>query len=233
MRSAILKLQPAMTNFCEYTPLLVNYRDSLCTNVSEPCLDLQISNFDHVVLITHKEVLARIPPTDIVSYIMLPEPLSVRNAMNTISEISYVNSSTYAYSFTFNLIGAYSMNKNFLVDHICITCDRIGDLKLAVFSHIHNVLTSFCYGTLDHVHNSMKLNSGLVAILQPTNEILSMLDCSNLARIESDFSHPLCLSQHMLHLDATYLYFTYICKPSCILYTLIYCHGHISICSTY
>ena len=34
--------------------------------------------------------------------------------------------------FTFNLIGAYSMNEIFMVDHICITCDRLAELKPVV-----------------------------------------------------------------------------------------------------
>ena len=68
-------------------------------------------NFDHVVLITHKDILSRIPPADIVYYTMLDEPMSMRCAMNKISELSCLNSSTYAYTFTFNLIGDYSMNE--------------------------------------------------------------------------------------------------------------------------
>lgn len=37
----------------------------------------------------------------------------------------------------------------------------------------------------------------------------------------------------MLHLYATDVYFTYICKLSCILYAVSHGHDHISICSTY
>ena len=66
---------------------------------------------------------------------MLNEPMSMSCAMDKISEISCLNSSTYSPCFTFNLIGEYSMHENFLVDHICITCDRIVELKHAVFSH--------------------------------------------------------------------------------------------------
>jgi hypothetical protein len=43
----------------------------------------------------------------------------------------------------FNLIGEYSMNDTFLVNHISITCDRIAELKLVVFSHICNVSECF------------------------------------------------------------------------------------------
>jgi hypothetical protein len=75
----------AMDNICESTPLLVPSSDLSYTNVSAPCDNLHISNFDHVVVLTHKEVLARIPSNDIMYSIMLKEPLSLRFAMNKIS----------------------------------------------------------------------------------------------------------------------------------------------------
>ena len=99
--------------------------DLTSTEITAPCDNLPSSNFNHVVLMTHKEVLARIPPADIVYSIVLNEPMSISCAMDKISEILYLNCSTYAPCFTFNLIGEYSMSDNFMVDHICITCDRI------------------------------------------------------------------------------------------------------------
>jgi hypothetical protein len=128
------------------TPLLVPSSDLSCTNVSAPCDNLHISNFYHVVVLTHKEVLARILSNEIVYSIMLNEPLSLSCVMNKISEISYLNSSTHAYCFTFNLVGEYSMSDDFMVDHICITCDRIAELKLAVFSNICIVSKCFFFG---------------------------------------------------------------------------------------
>jgi hypothetical protein len=114
-----LEPQPgAMDNICESTPLLVPSSDLSYTNILAPCHNLHILNFGHVVVLTPKEVLARIPSNDIVYSIMLKEPLSLRCAMNKIFDISYLNSSTHAYCFIFNLIGEYSMNDNFLVDHI-------------------------------------------------------------------------------------------------------------------
>jgi hypothetical protein len=180
-----LELQPATIEFCESIPLLDHSCDLPCTIISVPCARLKISNFDHVVLITHKEVLARIPYVDIVCSIMLNKPINLSCAMNKISEISYLNSNTHAYCFTFNLIGEYSINSNFLVDHICITCDRIMELKLAVFSPICYVSQSFCVGIVDHVRDNKKINYVLVDILQPTKIILPMLDYCNPARIDS------------------------------------------------
>src|SRR4051812_43520938 len=55
-----LELQPTSTTFCESIPLLLPPCDLLCNNVTSPCDSLPNSHFDHVVLITHKEILARI-----------------------------------------------------------------------------------------------------------------------------------------------------------------------------
>jgi hypothetical protein len=157
-----------MDNLCESTPLMVPSSDLSCINVSAPCDSSHILNFDHVVVLTHKEVLARIPSNEIVYSIMLNEHLSLSCVMNKISEISYLNSCTHAYCFMFHLIGEYSMNDNFLVDQICITRDRINELKLAVFNPICYVSQSFCVGIVDHVRDSMQINYFLVDILQPT-----------------------------------------------------------------
>lgn len=208
--------------------MLVTLHDLTCPHTSEPCDELQILNFDHVVLITHKEVLARIPPDDIVLYIMLAEPMSMHSAMNKISELSCLNSSTYAYTFTFNLIGEYSTNENFMVDHLCITCDKISELKVVVFSHICYMPTCFCCETLDKFQDIM-MHSVLVDILQPTKIISCLLDCSNVAKSGSDLSYNLYLSQHMLHLYAPESCFTYICKLSCILYDVNNGHDRIPI----
>jgi hypothetical protein len=77
-----LELQPAMGNLCESTPLLVPSCDLSCTTVSAPCDTLLNSKFDHVVLMTHNEVLARIPHVHIVYSIMLNKPINLSCAMN-------------------------------------------------------------------------------------------------------------------------------------------------------
>jgi hypothetical protein len=71
-----LEVQPTRTTkFCESTPFLISSCDLICTHT-------------YVVLITHKEVLARIAPSNIVYYIMLDEPMSMQCAMDKIAEIS-------------------------------------------------------------------------------------------------------------------------------------------------
>ena len=133
----------------------------------------------------------------------------------------------------FNLIGDYSMDEKFLVDHICITSDKIAELKIAACSSICYVMKSFCCGIVHNFHDCMNIDSVLVDILQPTKVILQMLDCFNSYTIKSDLTYPLCLSQHMLHFNAIDKRFTYICKLSCILYTLSYGHDSIPISNTY
>jgi hypothetical protein len=92
------------------------------------------------------------------------------------------------------------------------------ELKIVVFSPICYVSQSFCVLIVDHVRDSKNINYILVDILQPTKIIIPMLDYCNPDRIESHFSYPLCLSQHMLHLFATdYMNITNICNFSCIL----------------
>ena len=126
---ADLELHHANSKFFEHTNLLADSCDLHDIYIHDPCANFPISTFEHVVLITHKEVLAKIPPVDIAYSIMLNEPITVQCAMNTISAILYVNSSTFTSCFTLNLVGNYGMNEIFMVDHVCITCDTIAELK--------------------------------------------------------------------------------------------------------
>jgi hypothetical protein len=77
-----------------------------------------------------------------------------------------------------------------MVDHICITCDRIAELKLAVFRDICNVSKCFCSRTTIHFQDSM-MYSGLLDMFLPTKH--DMLDCS-IASLQSNFLYLLCLS---------------------------------------
>ena len=111
---------------------------------------------------------------------------------------------------------------------ICITCDRITELKLAVFSHECYVPKNFCCGIDAKLPDSMTLHSVLADVLPPT-ELSSMLDCSRLARVRSDLSCLSFLSPIWLPSCATDLCFTYICKLSCILYDVSNGHDRIPI----
>ena len=109
--------------------------------------------------------------------------------------------------------------RSFLVDHICITCDRYDELKRGVFNHIC-CKPMYCFCEIDtKIDDSMTIISCLVDMLQPTKVILPMLDCSNLSRIKSDLSYILCFAQTFLSTSATDVNFTYICKLSCMSYT--------------
>lgn len=79
------------------------------------------------------------------------------------------------------------MNDRFMVDHICITCDRIAKLKLTVFSPICYVIESFCCRIVPNFCDIMNIDSILVDILHPTKVTLPMLDCCTNSKIESDF----------------------------------------------
>ena len=52
------ELQPASASLCEYDSTLTSSSDLIHKHISAPCDNLLNSNFDHVVLITHKEILA-------------------------------------------------------------------------------------------------------------------------------------------------------------------------------
>ena len=189
-----LGLQPTNKAFSESIPLLVDSCNFTSTKFLAPSDALQNLNFKHVVLITHEERLARIPPTDIVYSIMLNEPMNMSCAMDRISEIPCLNSSIYSPYFIFNLIGEYSMDENFLVDHICITCYSLADFDLNVFSQVCNVRISDCFGRVAHVPDSMNIHSALVDIVQPTKVTLPMLVGSVFPRIGCDLSYFCCLN---------------------------------------
>jgi hypothetical protein len=103
-----------------------------------------------------------------------------------------------------------------LVNHICITCDIIAELKLVFFSHICNVSK--------HFRDSL-MHSGLLDVFQPIK--LDMLGCSNLASLQSNWFNSLCLFHNLLPTCATDPYFTYICKLSCMLPMGHNDHAHI------
>jgi hypothetical protein len=137
------------------------------------------------------------------------------------------------------------MSADFLVDHIYITCDRIAELKLVVFGHICYVSNSFCYNIGDSslvdflqptkIHNLCYNigDSSLVDFLQPTKIASPMLACSDLVRTQSDLSHPLCLSKHVLPSCAMGLYFIDLCKLRCILDVVRNYLDHIYVSSIY
>jgi hypothetical protein len=121
------------------------------------------------------------------------------------------------------------MSDDFLVDHICITCDRIAELKLAIFSNICNVSKWFCYRTTVHFRDSM-MYSGLFDGFQPTKH--AMLGCSILASLQSDLLYLLCLFHTSLPKCDTDPYFTYICNFSCILSNIHILCVHVVLFST-
>ena len=76
---------------------------------------------------------------------MLNDPISLECAMEKVSELSSLNSPSSTYSYYFKLIGDYGVDNQFLVYRICITCDHMDELKLAVWDNNSCVLNLVLY----------------------------------------------------------------------------------------
>lgn len=129
--------------------------NSDCIDLSAPCekiielpailsvsYDKLIPSNDHVELVRHKEVLTRISSADSLCYIMLDSPMKLSHAMEKVSEIACSKSLSSAYipGYKFNLIEDYGVDNQFLLYRICITCDHVNELKLAVLDNNSCVL---------------------------------------------------------------------------------------------
>ena len=86
-----------------------------------------------MVLVTPKEILARIPLANILYDIVFDEPISLHYAMKKYSEIAYLNSrsSIVTYCYKFRMIRDYCVDNNFLVYRKCITCDHMPELDVS------------------------------------------------------------------------------------------------------
>jgi hypothetical protein len=93
---------------------------------SEPYDINNKSDLDHIKLLRHDDVLAKSLHDTSLWSIILDSPLSLSHARNKIAELKCLKS-VYAPEFTFNLIGEYGVDNNFLVHRICITCDEISN----------------------------------------------------------------------------------------------------------
>jgi hypothetical protein len=72
------------------------------------------SNLDHILLVRHDDVLAKISHENSLWSIAITPPMSLSHARNKVAELKCLKS-VYAPDFTFNLIGNYGVDKNFLV----------------------------------------------------------------------------------------------------------------------
>ena len=74
---------------------------------------------DHILLISHDEMLAKNLHDTSLWSIMMEPPLSQSHATNKIAELTCLTN-VYAPKFAFNLIGEYDVNNEFLVGRLCI-----------------------------------------------------------------------------------------------------------------
>ena len=96
--------------------------------------EFNMLSLHNVELITHDEVLTRISLDDSLCYIMFDDPIELSSVIENVAELSSLKSlvSTYAYTYKFNLIRDYGVDDKFYVYQICITCDKLAELKLHV-----------------------------------------------------------------------------------------------------
>ena len=90
---------------------------------------------------------------------MLNPPLSLSHARDKIAEITWLKS-VYILDFTFNLIGEYGVDNDFLVHRICITCDDLKTLKTKLVQMLDHFDMTSNYG-VDFTPNSLLHDTSL------------------------------------------------------------------------
>ena len=105
--------------------------DEIIVAANKPCDLTHKYDLDHIKLIRHDEVLARISQDTFLWSIAMDPPMSFSHARTKIAEITGLSTlkSAYVPDFTFQLIGDYGVDNIFLVHRICITCDDFSSLK--------------------------------------------------------------------------------------------------------
>ena len=210
----VQEIQSANEVFGETSPLLVDSCVISPTEISAQC-EVSLNLNHNIVLILQKD-LPSISPDKILYSVMLNEPISLHCAMNKISEIAYINTSTYAYGFIFNLIGDYSMHDNFRVNQICVTCDRIAELKIDSITHICNLSHDVCYEPLHEFRNS-RVHYELIEVVHSSSTASHVWNCFDVASSNSDWFYMLCMF-HAWMFTCDNWCFTYISNLSCFIH---------------
>lgn len=134
-----------------YAAILIEHSKNLCAELTEPhvhrsaefdlddnlytltdtCNILYADKHHHVQLITSAEFFAKISGTNCLFGTMLDMPIDVNKMLENIFVITSSRSLNTAHSckFTFIFIGEHVLN-SFYVHAICITNDKLADLKL-------------------------------------------------------------------------------------------------------
>jgi hypothetical protein len=108
-----------------------------CYALADICATLHAKKVDHVKLITHAEFFTRISSAECVCYAMLDEFIEIDKMLESVLDISSIKPfiSADGCKFTFNIVVHHVVNK-FYVCALCITCDKLAELKLNKMSSI-------------------------------------------------------------------------------------------------
>ena len=181
----------------------LNVHNKLRVDTNGP-LDLLVPpDLDHIKLIRHDDVLADISHENSLWSIKLDPPISLSHARIKIAEITWLNS-VYTLDFTFNLVGVYGVDNEFLVHRICITCDDLAVLKKNSLVQMFHHFDMTSNVGVDFLANSLKHNYISKQVVASSSDTLNFYSPS-LGWFNDDF----CM------LDYMNKSFAYICKLSC------------------
>jgi hypothetical protein len=121
----------------------------------EPCDLLVTSDSAHIKLVRHDEVINEFFHDISLWSIKMDPPMSVSQARNKIAEITCLKS-VYIHDFTFNLIGDYGVDNDFLVHRICITCDKLACSTEYKFVYMPSRFDMTSNNNVDYGPNSSK-----------------------------------------------------------------------------
>lgn len=172
----------------------------------EPCHLIIKSGLDHIQLVKHDEVIARLSHASSLYSILMDPSMCLSHARTKIAEITCLRSpkSVYAPNLTFHLIGEDCIDNDFLKHRICITCDDLASLKEDINMPLLDHFDMTTNIGVDYMPNSMLhdcLFKHVVSCSLDTDRVYSpMLGWFN--------------DEHY-KLDDINMYLTYMCKLSC------------------
>jgi hypothetical protein len=111
--------------------------DNICSSLHNSysnfkcCNNLNVNILHYVQYITHSELFAKISSTNYLSYIIFDKLVEIDQMLYNVSMIASRRSFNTVNSckLTFNLIIEHVVDK-FFVNSMCITCDKLAELKL-------------------------------------------------------------------------------------------------------
>ena len=111
-----------------------------------------------------------------------------------------------------------------ILNQICVTCDRIAELKIDSITHICNLTHDVCYEPLHEFRNS-RVHYELIEVVHSSSTASHVWNCFDVASSNSDWFYMLCRFHAWID-SSDNCCFTYICKLSC-LKNVGYVHAHV------